>query len=932
MKTLKHIPLFLLLLVTSVASAAALVKTDDLPRIQYEKYRLKNGLEVILAEDKRLPLVAINIWYHVGAANEEPGRTGFAHLFEHMMFAATRHVPRGMADSLLEAAGVSDSNGSTNFDRTNYYDTLPSNQLELGLWIHSDRMGYLLDVLDQTALANQQDVVRNERRQRRENQPYGIVEEALWHKLFPSSHPYHAVIIGSHADIQAATLTDIRNFFKLYYRPNNATLVIVGNIDKPKTKQLVGKYFGGFQRGPDVKPPVIGQPVLTEERRAVIQDRVELQRVIMGWHTPKIYSPGDAELSLAAQVLGGGKSSRLYRSLVYEKQIAQDVSAAQESLQLGSVFTIDVTARPGHTAQEVEAAIDEELEKMRSVPVDAEEVERARNTVETGMISELEKFGGLAETLNQYNHYTGNPTYFIRELAAYRQVTPAQIRQTVGTHLNKNARVVIHGVPGTPDLGPEVPTPAASETAASGGAEAINPAQPWREKAPQGGKAVPFALPKGESFTLANGLTVIHHHKPGLPLVSAALLVKSGAEANPLDRPGLASFTADLLDEGTATRTSGQIADQVAQLGASLTTSSSADASAIQLVSLKRNIAPAFDLLADVAQNPIFPQEEVERQRQSRMGELAQSREDANAVAATVSTAALYGFAHPFGYANLGTEAAIKSTTRDDVVGFWQTHYIPNNAALVVSGDITRAELKALVESRFAAWQPAKTAPGTTAKPKRTAARLVLVDKPGAPQTALRLVAPGPGRKTPDFASLQVMNAALGGLFTSRMNTNLREEKGYTYGVRSGFAYHRQPGPFEIRTSVRTDVTGLATAELFKEIQGLKDNPVRGDELRKARDSQLLSLPGGFETSANIVASLANTFVYDLGLDYYTRLPATLRKVDAQSVLNMAEKYLKPESFILVGVGDKEKIVQQLMELDLGAAEYRDVDGNPLSP
>ncbi|MBA2690764.1 MAG: insulinase family protein, partial [Burkholderiales bacterium] len=452
---LKRLPLLALLAASFAAAAATLARPADVPKIPYQKHALKNGLEVILVEDRSLPLVAVNLWYHVGAANEAPGRTGFAHLFEHMMFAATKHLPRGMADNLLEAAGVSDSNGSTSFDRTNYYDTLPAHQLELALWIHSDRMGYLIEVLDQTALANQQDVVRNERRQRRENQPYGIVEEALWHNLFPVSHPYHAVIMGSHADIQAATLTDIKDFFKLYYRPNNATLTIVGDIDKGKTLALVEKYFGRFRAGDEVKPLAVPTPIVTAEKQVVIEDRVELQRVIMGWHTAKIYTPGDAELSLAGQILGGGKASRLYRSLVYEKQIAQDVSAAQDSLQLGSVFTVDVTARPGRSAREIEAAIDEELEKLRASPVEGEELERARNMIETSMIAGLQKVGGRADLLNHYNHYTGDPGYFARELAAYRRVTPADIQRVVNEQLKKAARVVIHGVPGTPNFGPE---------------------------------------------------------------------------------------------------------------------------------------------------------------------------------------------------------------------------------------------------------------------------------------------------------------------------------------------------------------------------------------------------------------------------------------------------------------------------------------------
>jgi zinc protease len=309
-----------------------------------------------------------------------------------------------------------------------------------------------------------------------------------------------------------------------------------------------------------------------------------------------------------------------------------------------------------------------------------------------------------------------------------------------------------------------------------------------------------------------------------------------------------------------------------------------------------------------------------------------QIRQSPSAVAGTASAAALYGFSHPYGYPTIGTETAIKATSRASLVNFWQQHYVPNNAALVVSGDITRNELKALAESLFAKWQPKTIKARHAAKPNTTPARLVLVDKPGAPQTALRVTAMGPNRKTPDFAALEVMNAALGGLFTSRINTNLREEKGYTYGANSDFRYRRMPGPFEIRTSVRTDVTAPAVQEILADIRNLKKHPIAGAELRKARDSQLISLPGAFETGLNIVHSLADTFVYDLGIDYYTRLPSALQQVDGKAVAAVVEKYLQAESMIVIGVGDKEKIEPELAKLKLKPIEYRDTDGNLINP
>lgn len=911
------------------AAVAAPTGATAVPNIAYEKYTLPNGLEVILVEDHKLPVTAVNIWYHVGPANEAPGLTGFAHLFEHMMFAATKHVPRGLADQLLEGAGATDSNGSTDFDRTNYFDTVPSNQLELALWTHSDRMGYLLDVLDQTALTNQQDVVRNERRQSVENAPYGIVQEALFHQLFPKNHPYYASVIGSHADIQNAKLDDIKEFFTKYYGPNNASLVIAGDIDKTKTKELVNKYFGSFKSGPAVEKPNVVTPAITQERRVVVQDRVELPRVYFGWLTPSAYTKDDAELKIAAQILAGGKSSRLYKSLVYDQQIAQDVGADQGSAALTSMFTIDATARPGHKPEEIEQALNAELEKLRAEGPTEKEIERARNGIETIMLSQVEKVGGrgVANLLNEYNQYTGDPGYLAKDIERYRQVTVAGVKRAVDTYLKTQARVVVYGVPGKPDLGPEVATPAPGKVKAQPGT-AINADEPWRNKVPGAGPAPAIKLPQGKSFTLANGLTVIHNYNPAVPLVASQLVVKSGSGANPLAQPGLSSFTAQLLQEGTATRSAPQIADEVAQLGAFLGTGSGADSSFAQMTSLKATFPQALDLLADVVQHPQFPQEEVERQRASRIGNLAQQRENAGFVAARVEAAALYGPKHPYGYIQLGTEAALKATTRADLQRFWQQHYVPNNAALIVSGDITESELKALAEAKFGTWKAGEVAPSVAATPATSKARLILVDKPGAPQTALRLSNIAVDRKTPDYAPLQVMNAALGGLFTSRLNTNLREEKGYTYGVRSQFQYRSLPGPFSIAASVRTDVTGPAVSETVKELRAMIAKPLSAKELSNARNSQVLSLPGQFDTNASVSASMANTYVYNLGLDYYTLLPQRFASVTGKQVQQVAKKYLQPEKLIVIGVGDQTKIAPQLAKLKLAPLEVRDAEGN----
>src|SRR5271165_3780945 len=428
----------------AVLGQAAASPAHKLPSIPFEKYKLNNGLEVILSEDHTLPLVSVNLWYHVGPANEKAGRTGFAHLFEHMMFEGSQHVGAKAHFSYLEAAGATDINGTTDFDRTNYYETVPSNQLNLALWLESDRMGYLLGKLDIQNLANQRDVVRNERRQSTENTPYGLVEEGLLHSLFPKDHPYYPDIIGSHADVEAAKLEDIRAFFRQYYTPNNATIAIAGDFDRASTKAMIEKYFGTIPPGPPVPKVAVNTPPITKEVRATVTDQVQLPRIYMGWITPPVFKTGDVECELFAQILAGGKSSRLYKSLVYDKEIAQDVSASIEGTRLGSIFELEVTAKPNVKIEDLEKAVDTEMEKLQKDGVSAAELNRARNVTETSLVRGLQRTNGVANRLNYYNQYVGTPDYFSKDLARYDAVTPADVSRVIQTTFKKNARVVVY--------------------------------------------------------------------------------------------------------------------------------------------------------------------------------------------------------------------------------------------------------------------------------------------------------------------------------------------------------------------------------------------------------------------------------------------------------------------------------------------------------
>ena len=919
-------------LVIAALAAPSAQKANDIPRLPTRQLTLPNGLKVFFSRDTRLPLVAVNLWYHVGPANEEPGRTGFAHLFEHLMFQGSKHTPPDSHFKMLEAAGATGVNGTTDYDRTNYFETVPANQLELALWIESDRMGYLLDTVDQAALANQQDVVRNERRQSVENQPYGIAEEALVHLLYPSGHPYYASVIGSHEDIQAARLDDVKQFFKRYYAPNNASLSIVGDFDPAQARALVVKYFGSLKRGAPVPPVTVQTPRITAERRMTVQDRIELPRVYMAWLTSPIFKAGDAEASLASIILGGGRSSRLYKKLVYDLQIAQDVSVQVQSLLLGSQFGIQATARPGHTLEELERAIDAELEAFRTRGPEAREVERARNTLETRIISRLERlggFGGVADRLNLYDHYLGTPDYLQKDIERYRAVTPASMLAFARDQLPPSARVVVQAVRGTPDLGRVVPTPAAASPAPGQGAESVNVDEPWRKDPPRAGvERTYLRLPVPESVKLSNGLTLILSQRKGLPLVAANLVVRTGSDSNPPDAPGLASFTAAMLDEGTATRSAPQIADQVAQLGASLTTSSSMDASIVATMALKPHFAAALDLLADVVRRPSFPSAEIDRQRAARLGQLVQQRESANALATQVVASVLYGDGHPYGYTELGTEASVRAMTRDRMVAFWKQNFVPNNAALVVAGDISMSELRGLSEKALGEWQPGTPVQPALVTPAPGQSRIVIVDRPGAQQTQLRVATVGAARSSPDFAALEVMNTALGGLFSSRINMNLREVNGYTYGARSQFVFRKSAGPFVVASGVRTDVTANAVTEVIKELRGMAAAPMPADELTRAKDSLTYSLPGDFETGTGAAGSFSNVYIYNLGLDFYAHYAEQVNAVAADQALASARKYLVPERLIVVAVGDRAKIEPELRKLNL-PVEIRDGEGRP---
>ena len=900
---------------------------ETAPEIKYERYKLDNGLEVILHEDHKLPIVAVDLWYHVGPVKERAGRTGFAHLFEHMMFEGSKHVGEKAHFKYLEAAGATDINGTTSFDRTNYFETVPANELELALWLESDRMGFLLDTLDRAKLTNQRDVVRNERRQSVEGRPYGIVDETVFHLLYPPTHPYYADVMGSHADVEAARLADIRAFFTQFYTPSNATIAIAGDYDPATIKPLLEKYFGPIPSGPKVDVTPVTTPPITSERRAVVTDTVQLPKVTLAWLAPPAFAPGDADAGIAAQILGYGKASRLYRELVLKQQIAQSANCYDDSEALASNFVCEMIAKKDVKPETLEAEAEKVIDQYVKNGPTAEEVEWARNVTETQMISGLQRlggFGGIADMLNQYNQYTGDPGYLPKDLARYDAVTQQSVHDLVGKTLGKDQRVVVYGVPGKKVLNdvPRSPddTDANVKITPSHTAE-FEQAQSWRATAPKPGPERALTLPKPTVFTLDNGLTVYLVERHELPIVSTQFVTLAGAATNPADHPGLAGITAAMLTEGTGKRSADEIAVKAAMLGTDLNAGSNSDTAQLSVSVLKRNLAGGLDLIADSAVHPAFLAKDLERIRARRLTSLIQQEDSPIQLALRSGTLNLFGASNPYGYDSLGTEASLHALTRDQIAGFYANHYGPKSSLLEITGDVTPAEARRLAEAAFGKWTSHAVTPSLPPVPLPPQRKILLVDKPGSPQTALLTFGVGMERNSPDYPAVTVMNSMLGGLFSSRINMNLREAHGYTYGAFSFYWFYRGVGPFIAGAEVRTDVTAPAANELFKELEGIHTTPLTDAELRMAKDSIIRSLPGSFESADGVNGQIQDLWTYGLPLDYYASLPAKIEAVTSADAQQAAAKYVKPENLLVIAVGDKAKIESGLKDLKLAPVE-----------
>ncbi len=906
-------------------------EADKLPKLQFEEYHLKNGLRVILHEDKSTPIVAVNLWYHVGSKNEVVGRTGFAHLFEHMMFQGSKNYNDDYFYPLQEAGA--NINGSTNPDRTNYFEVLPSNFLELALFMEADRMGGLLDAMTQAKLDNQRDVVKNERRQRYDNQPYGTAFEKIFAQMFPPPHPYNWTTIGSLDDLTAASVDDVKAFFRQYYVPNNVSLVIAGDFDKKQAKEWVEKYFAPIKKGDDIKRPSPAAPKLNGETRKTYEDSVQLPRLYMVWETTPAYSVDEPALDILSSILSSGRGSRLQGSLVYDKQVSQDVGAFNYALEAGGMFIVQSTAKPGKSLDDIEKDINVELERLKKDAPTKEEMDRAVNSIESQSIYGMQTVLGKADQMNSYATFLDKPNYFQADLDRYSKVTAADVQKAANKFLTKD-RFVMSFVPRTSDAKSTAISAANRPTSTTAKEKDDKKKNVDAANLPKPGPNPSFTLPSIEKTKLSNGLNVWVVKQSELPIVSMNMVFNSGGTTDPSDRAGLASFTASLLNDGTKTRSAVEIANQLQSIGANVGTGSGWDSANVTLQTVTKNLDKALDIYSDIITEPVFPENELETLRKRTLVSLIQRKDNPNAISNVVYNALLYGKDNPYGKSLGGDEASVKSLTQKEIKNFYAANYLPNNATLIVVGDTDTKSLMPKLEKAFGSWKAGDAV--NTDVPETTTFEMpgiYIVDKPGAAQSVISIGQIGVARDNPDYFPLSVMNSILGGQFSARVNMNLREDKGYTYGARTTWAFRKGAGPFAASADVQTAVTKESVQEFLKELNGIRGGiPVTNTELEYSKQSLIRKFPSGFETVGQISNQLSNLVVYGLPDSYFNNYIQNVQAVTIKDVDRVANKYLTPDKMAIVIVGDKEAIEPKLKEIQgLGShIMYLDTEGNPL--
>jgi zinc protease len=902
------------------AAAKPAAAAAAIPKVEIEHYQLPNGLDVILHVDRKLPIVHVNQWYHVGSKNERTGRTGFAHLFEHEMFQGSKNVPGEYFDAVekaganLQEGGV---NGTTSNDRTNYFATVPSASLEYLLWVESDRLSTLAETISQEKLDEQRAVVRNERRQGLENTPYGRWFTLILENLHPAGHPYSWSVIGSHEDLVAATLEDVREFFRRYYSPNNLTLTIAGDFDPAETKRLVEKYFGGIPAGPALDRPDRYMPVLDGEKIVEVQDRVPQERTYFAWPSPAYFEKGDAELDLASLILTDGLSSRLNKNLVYDKQLASNVGSFNNGMEISGFFVVNATARPGASLADIEKTVTDEIARLAKNGPTAEEVDRAKTKWEYNFVTGLERiggFGGKADLLGQYNTFLGDPKKFDEDVQRYRGATAAGIKEAVSKYLDTRNRLLVRFHP---------------ETSARAAADTLD-----RSKAPTIPADRRFVTPEVKTSKLDNGMTVYVVERNDLPKVAVTFATKAGTITDPSGKEGVAHLALTTIDMGTKTRKALEIEDALGNLGTELGGFAAREYAAVNFEVLERNLAQALNITADVIRNPEFPASEVDREKKRHLDALGQQNNNPNAIAGRVRAMLAFGADHPYGRPAQGLPSTVQKIERGDLASYHQTYWKPGTSSITFVGDITMDEAVKLTTDAFGTW-PAGNAPAVSVPAPRPAqpGRVYLVDRQDAAQTVVSQIMPGPKRNVEDYYAFRLVDAVWGGGgFGTRLNLNLRENKGYSYGVFSNMANYQDFGMWWSSGGVQTDKTKESVVEFVNEMTNLAGaKPISQAELTTAQQGRVRGYSQQFESLSRISGQIATLWAQGLPMSELQREVDVTGSATMEQVSAASKKYVAPDKLSLLLVGDLSKIEQGVRSLNLGEVVILDVEGKPVT-
>ncbi|MES2106327.1 MAG: pitrilysin family protein [Pseudomonadota bacterium] len=904
---------------TAAASAATAArpsgKTDiAIPDIPYTKFVLKNGLTLLVHEDHKAPIVAVNTWYHVGSKNEKLGKTGFAHLFEHLMFSGSDNFNHNYINA-MERIGATDLNGTTNNDRTNYFENVPTSMLDYALFAESDRMGHLLGVLDQKKLDLQRGVVQNEKRQG-ENQPYGVTRQLLTENTYPVGHPYSWTVIGSMKDLDAASMEDVQEWFKTNYGPNNVTLVLAGDITPEAARQKVEKYYGDIPAGPPLARHEAWIAKRTGTHRGTVQDRVPQARLYQVWNVPGVGTQEEAQLDLAAHLLGVGKTSRLYKRLVYQDQLATSATADNFTNEIAGQFRLTLTARPDGDLDKVEKAAAEELQKFLKNGVTEQELQLAKTTILAQYVRTVERvggFGGKSDLLASCTTFTGKPDCYKDYLKWIKEATPASVRKAANDWLSDGDYLLS-----------VTPYPSKLSTTA----------KLDRSKEPSLGQPESLKLPPMQQATLSNGLKVVLAERHTAPVVNFSMMVDGGYASDSADLPGAFSLSLRMLEEGTPTRGSLKISEELAALGANFNVGSNLDGAKLNLNVLKATMRQGLDIYSDLLLHPAFPEKEFERLKKDRLAAIQREKTTPQSMALRVVPELLYGKGHPYALplSGSGTEAAVSKMTRGDLVKYHSTWFKPNNATLLIVGDTTLAEITPLLEKAFAGWKAGEVPKKNISEvrqPKKTV--VYLIDKPGALQSVIVGAQLAPPQNSPDALPLEIVNDAFGGTFSARINMNLREDKHWAYGAYSYIYPAVGQRPYLSTSPVQTDKTREALQELVKEyanVAGAK--PITAEELKDAQTNDTLSLPGSFETAAQLSGAYAQILQYKLPEDYYNAFTQKVMSLTPDQANALAKRNILPKQLIWVVVGDMSKVEAGVRELNLGEVHKIDADGNPV--